>query len=78
MADSQSDLPILVAGAHHDDLARTVLAIAAMHEPEPGGHCRWCQPQARWWRRRPAGPCRTHRVIVAELRTIGRPRWMSA
>lgn len=70
-----ADLPVLVIGATRDDLARTVLAVAAMHEPGPHGRCPHCQPR-RW--RRPTGPCPTHRLVTAELTTLGPPSWRSA
>ncbi|HEX5497136.1 MAG TPA: hypothetical protein VFX70_21445 [Mycobacteriales bacterium] len=72
------DLEVLLAGADHTELARTVLAVAAMHEPGTHGRCRYCQSR-RWpWSRRPRGHCPTRRVIVAELRTGRPPKWMPA
>lgn len=75
---AESDVAALVADATPTVLGRTVLAVAAMHEPNECGRCPWCHPAARWWRRRPSGPCRTRRVIVAELRTGVGPHWVSA
>lgn len=64
------DVAALLADAPPHVWGRTVLAVAAMHEPYPDGRCRWCRPDRRWWRvrRRPVGDCRTRRVILAELR----------
>ncbi|HEX5496541.1 MAG TPA: hypothetical protein VFX70_18420 [Mycobacteriales bacterium] len=72
------DLLVLLAGADREELARTVRAVAAMHEPGRSGRCRYCQRRAGWWWRRGPGSCQTSRVIVAELTTNGRPRWMPA
>ncbi|HEY9472636.1 MAG TPA: hypothetical protein VIS06_02165, partial [Mycobacteriales bacterium] len=38
------DLPRLLADAPPEVLGRTVLAVATMHEPDPDGRCRACQP----------------------------------
>lgn len=66
---------------------RTLRVIAAMHEPDDTGRCRWCQPRhrlgrrldrlTRWWRR-PDAECQTRRVIRAELRTGIGPAWVSS
>lgn len=72
------DLAVLLADAPPEVLGRAMLAVAAMHEPDESGRCRWCGPHPRFWRRRRrrcAEPCRTHRVIVAELRTGIGPLW---
>ncbi|HEX5496868.1 MAG TPA: hypothetical protein VFX70_20090 [Mycobacteriales bacterium] len=74
------DLPVLLAGADQTELSRTVLAVAAMHEPGADGRCRYCRPgrTRRLWWRRPAAECPTRRVIIAELRTRTGPHWTSA
>lgn len=47
---------------------RLVLAVAAMHEPDGTGRCRYCRSDRhrRWWRRPPARPCPTRRMLLAE------------
>ena len=68
------DLPRLLADAPPEVLGRTVLAVATMHEPDPDGRCRACQPgERRWWRRsrRRFGnyPCPTRRMLLAGVST---------
>lgn len=75
-AERHAEVQAEVAEADQITLARAIMAVAAMHEPGPDGECRWCRSRRRW-RRRP-GPCRTWRVIRAELRTGGRPHWVPA
>lgn len=72
------EVAVRVAEAPPHVLGRTVLAVAAMHEPDDRGRCRRCprQYRLRWWR--PGTPYPTWRVIVAELRTGAGPHWVSA
>ncbi|HEX5495577.1 MAG TPA: hypothetical protein VFX70_13490 [Mycobacteriales bacterium] len=77
-AEVYAEVQAEVADAGAITLARTIMALAAMHEPGPDGRCRWCRSHRRWRRRRRPGPCRTWRVIRAELRTGGPPRWVPA
>lgn len=67
------DMPELLAGASQRDMTRVVWAVAAMHEPDHRGRCRYCRPERQGrrvrWRRSDARPCQTRRVIVAQLRT---------
>lgn len=74
---TDADLPMLLADAPPEVQGRALLAVAAMHEPDESGRCRWCGPRPRFWRRRrrSAELCRTHRVIVAELRAGISPLW---
>lgn len=72
-------LPGLLAEADSVVLGRTVMAVAAMHESDRDGRCRYCRPRRwRWWRGT-ADPCPTRRVLAAEL-VAARPAppWMSA
>ncbi|HEX5494181.1 MAG TPA: hypothetical protein VFX70_06355 [Mycobacteriales bacterium] len=59
-----------LAGAPVEVWGRLVLAVAAMHEPDGTGRCRYCRPDRHrwpWWRRRPARPCPTRRMLLAEV-----------
>lgn len=61
-------LPSLIADAEPAALGRTVLAVAAMHEPDERGRCRVCG--TRWrWRRAARGQswCSTRRMLWATL-----------
>ena len=78
------DLAVLLAGADQNDLHRLAWAVAAMHEPDHRGRCRYCRSdrpawRLRWWRMPATGPCQTRRVIVAQLRTANTgPKWTPA
>ncbi|HEX5495707.1 MAG TPA: hypothetical protein VFX70_14140 [Mycobacteriales bacterium] len=68
----------LLAGADPVAVSRTVMSLAAMHEPDRSGRCRYCRA-GRWlWWRRTGYPCPTRRVLVAELRTAVPVRWTPA
>lgn len=69
MTETVADVPQLLAEADPAVLARTVLSLAAMHEPDRSGRCRYCRPTQWGWWRRTTHPCPTRRVMVAELRT---------
>lgn len=77
-----ADIAALTADTDAPALSRTLLAVAAMHEPDHRGRCRWCRPDIggwRWWQR--AGcPCPTRRVIDAHLAAAAQaePRWTPA
>lgn len=65
--DLSDRLPGLLAEADPVVLGRTVMAVAAMHEADRDGRCRYCRPSRwRWWRHT-AYPCPTRRVMAAEL-----------
>ncbi|HEX5495985.1 MAG TPA: hypothetical protein VFX70_15560 [Mycobacteriales bacterium] len=79
------DLAGLLAGAPPEAWGRTVLAVAAMHEPDEHGQCRYCRPDPadrprwRWWKRPAARPCPTRRMLLAEAATFPpEPRWTPA
>lgn len=61
-------LPSLIADAEPAALGRTVLAVAAMHEPDERGRCRVCGTGWRW-RRASRGQswCSTRRMLWATL-----------
>lgn len=74
-------LPLLLAEADPVALSRTVMAVAAMHEPDATGRCPWCtRHRPAGWRRgrRATVQCQTRRVIVAELSTAASPHWAPA
>lgn len=83
---ASADLAGLLAGARPETWGRTVLAVAAMHEPDQHGHCRYCRPdphdRPRWWRRRqrgPVQPCPTRRMLLAEvIAEPPAPQWTPA
>lgn len=68
-ADTDPDLGGLLAGCRPEVWGRGVLAVAAMHEPDRTGRCRFCRPERRGWRwwRWDAGPCPTRRMLLAEV-----------
>jgi hypothetical protein len=71
VATPHSDpLPFLIADAEPVVLGRTVLAVAAMHEPDENGRCRICSTH-RWWplrlRSRDESWCSTRRMLWATL-----------
>lgn len=67
-AAQQADpLPFLIADAEPAVLGRTVLAVAAMHEPDEHGRCRICSTRWRWRRSRGESWCSTRRMLWATL-----------
>ncbi|HEX5493457.1 MAG TPA: hypothetical protein VFX70_02635 [Mycobacteriales bacterium] len=78
----QADLAAHLAEAPPEAWGRMVLAVAAMHEPDDTGQCRYCRPDRhrwRWWRRLAARPCPTRRMLLAEASSIPPgPSWMPA
>jgi hypothetical protein len=73
-ADAESEqqgLAETIVDAAPEVLGRTVLAVAALHEPGPEGYCpvcAECRPRRwRWWRKAPRYPCPTRRAMAAEL-----------
>jgi hypothetical protein len=69
-APQPDPLPCLIADAEPAVLGRTVLAVAAMHEPDEQGRCRVCAPRRpwwRWWSRDRGGACPTRRVLWSTL-----------
>ncbi|HEY9474889.1 MAG TPA: hypothetical protein VIS06_13680 [Mycobacteriales bacterium] len=81
-ASPRDDLTGLLAEAPPEAWGRTVLAVAAMHEPDGSGRCRYCRPDRRgwrWWRRPPARPCPTQRMLLTGITAVdGGPRWTAA
>ena len=85
-ADTESKrqgLAETIVDASPEVLGRTVLAVAALHEPGPGGYCLVCvecRPHRwRWWRKEPGCPCPTRRAMAAELyATPAGPRFTAA
>ena len=72
-----------IVDAAPEVLGRTVLAVAALHEPGPEGYCpvcAECRPRRwRWWRKAPGYPCPTRRAMAAELyATPAGPRFTAA
>ena len=87
-ADAESEqqgLAETIVNAAPEVLGRTVLAVAALHEPGPEGYClvcAECRPRRwrwRWWRKAPGYPCPTRRAMAAELyATPAGPRFTAA
>lgn len=70
LAQHSDPLPFLIADAEPAVLGRTVLAVAAMHEPDEYGRCRVCSGHRRWrlrWRSRGESWCSTRRMLWATL-----------
>ena len=73
-AAANAQLVELVTDAPPEVLGRVVLAVAALHEPVPLGHCPQCSEcQPRRWRRwrtthAPGYPCPTRQVMAIGLR----------
>ncbi len=83
MTASTPDLAGLVISAPPEVWGRTVLAVAAMHEPDVRGRCRYCRPgrRRRWhWRRYgTCDPCPTRRLLLVEIgATRSGPEWTAA
>lgn len=66
-AANADPLPCLIADAEPAVLGRTVLALAAMHEPDENGRCRVCSTRWRWRRSRREAWCSTRRMLWATL-----------